>query len=129
MFVGGRSPGSIIAIEYSICLSPCHAKCGHVRLAEFLYRLARGAGKPSARLLSNPSLAWVCAVHLAIIALLFNIYYGGVVMRSGAYNEIGSKTCHYGVPFCSLEYNELGAEGGKAVAEALKVNTSITNIK
>ena len=31
--------------------------------------------------------------------------------------------------FCSLKYNELGAEGGKAVAEALKVNTSITNIK
>ena len=31
--------------------------------------------------------------------------------------------------FCSLEYNQLGAEGGKTVAEALKVNTSITNIK
>ena len=30
---------------------------------------------------------------------------------------------------CSLWRNELGAEGGKAVAEALKVNTSITNIK
>ena len=50
-------------------------------------------------------------------------------MRCGAHNEIGSKTCHYGVPFCSLRSNDLGAEGGKAVAEALKVNTSITNIK
>ena len=29
----------------------------------------------------------------------------------------------------SLEANGLGAEGGKAIAEALKVNTSITNIK
>ena len=32
-------------------------------------------------------------------------------------------------PFCSLYYNKLGAEGGKAIGEALKVNTSITNIK
>jgi hypothetical protein len=32
-------------------------------------------------------------------------------------------------PFCSLEDNELGAEGGKAIGEALKVNKSITNIK
>ena len=40
-----------------------------------------------------------------------------------------SKTGHYGVTFCSLGYNELGAEGGKAIAAALKVNTSITNIK
>ena len=31
--------------------------------------------------------------------------------------------------FCSLEYNELGPEGGKAIGEALKVNTSITDIK
>ena len=31
-------------------------------------------------------------------------------------------------PFCSLYSNELGAEGGKAIGEALKVNTSITNI-
>ena len=30
---------------------------------------------------------------------------------------------------CSLNYNSLGAEGGKAIGEALKVNTSITNIK
>ena len=51
------------------------------------------------------------------------------VMRSGGHDEIGSKTCHYGVPFCSLGSNELRAEGGKAVAEALKVNISITNIK
>ena len=36
---------------------------------------------------------------------------------------------HYGVPFSSLGRNELGAEGGKAVAEVLEVNTSITNIK
>ena len=50
-------------------------------------------------------------------------------MGSGAHNESGSKTCHYGVPFCSLAWNELGAEGGKAIAEVLKVNTSITNIK
>ena len=32
-------------------------------------------------------------------------------------------------PFCSLNDNELGPEGGKAIGEALKVNTSITNIK
>ena len=50
-------------------------------------------------------------------------------MRSGGHDEIGSKKCHYGVTFSSLWDNELGAEGGKAVAEALKVNTSITNIK
>ena len=30
---------------------------------------------------------------------------------------------------CSLYLNELGAEGGKAIGEALKVNTSITNVK
>ena len=50
-------------------------------------------------------------------------------MGSGAHNESGSKTCHYGVTFCSLGVNKLGAEGGKAIAEVLKVNTSITNIK
>ena len=50
-------------------------------------------------------------------------------MRSGGHNEIDSKTCHYGVPFCSLVDNHLDAEAGKAIAEALKVNTSITNIK
>ena len=50
-------------------------------------------------------------------------------MRSRAHNEIGSETCHYGVPFCSVGENELGAEGGKAIAEALEINTSITNIK
>ena len=50
-------------------------------------------------------------------------------MRSGGHDEIGSKTCHYGFTFCSLQQNKLGAEGGKAIAEALKVNTSITNIK
>ena len=32
-------------------------------------------------------------------------------------------------PFCSLNYNNLGPEGGKAIGEALKVNTSITNIE
>ena len=53
----------------------------------------------------------------------------GGLIRSGAHNEIGSKTCHYGVTFCSLGDNELGAEGGKAIAEALKVNTSITTIE
>ena len=31
--------------------------------------------------------------------------------------------------FYSLYKNGLGAEGGKAIAEALKVNTSITDIK
>ena len=50
-------------------------------------------------------------------------------MRSGAHNESGSKTCHYGVPFRSILTNKLGAEGGKAIAGALKVNTSITNIE
>ena len=29
---------------------------------------------------------------------------------------------------CSLYQNRLGPEGGKAIGEALKVNTSITNI-
>ena len=53
----------------------------------------------------------------------------GVLIRSGGHNEIGSKTCHYGVTFCSLSCNDLDAEGGKAIAEALKVNTSITNIE
>ena len=37
---------------------------------------------------------------------------------------------HYGgVPFCSLENNKLDTKGGKAVAEALKINKSITNIR
>ena len=31
--------------------------------------------------------------------------------------------------FCSLYGNKLGPEGGKAIGEALKVNTSITNIE
>jgi hypothetical protein len=31
--------------------------------------------------------------------------------------------------FSSLGLNKLGAEGGKAIGEALKVNTSITDIK
>jgi hypothetical protein len=30
---------------------------------------------------------------------------------------------------CSLESNELGSEGGKVIAEALKVNKSLQNIK
>ena len=50
-------------------------------------------------------------------------------MRSGGHDEIGSKTCHHVVHFCSLHDNGLGAEGSKAIAEALKANTSITNIK
>ena len=33
------------------------------------------------------------------------------------------------VTFCSLYGNGLGAEGGTAIAEALKINNSITNIK
>ena len=32
-------------------------------------------------------------------------------------------------PFCSLYDNKLGPEGGKAIGEALKINTSITNIR
>ena len=32
-------------------------------------------------------------------------------------------------PLCSLGYTDLGPEGGAAVAEALKVNDTITNIK
>ena len=32
-------------------------------------------------------------------------------------------------PFCSFYNNLLDAEGGKAIGEALKVNTSITNIE
>jgi hypothetical protein len=31
--------------------------------------------------------------------------------------------------FCSLEWNNLGPKGGIAIAEALKVNTTITDIK
>ena len=31
--------------------------------------------------------------------------------------------------FCSLVNNKLDAEAGKAIGEALKVNTSITNVK
>jgi hypothetical protein len=31
--------------------------------------------------------------------------------------------------FCSLRWNELGPEGGIAIAEALKINKTITNIK
>ena len=31
--------------------------------------------------------------------------------------------------FCSLENNDLGKIGGAAVAEALKVNTSLLNLK
>ena len=42
---------------------------------------------------------------------------------------VTSSLIHYGVPFSSLSYNALGAEGGKAIAEALEVNTSITTIK
>jgi hypothetical protein len=34
-----------------------------------------------------------------------------------------------GFAFFSLQNNKLGAEGGKAIGEALKVNTSITNIE
>ena len=51
------------------------------------------------------------------------------MIGSGAHNESGSKTCHYGVPFSSLRGNKLGPEGGKAIGEALKVNTSITDIE
>ena len=33
------------------------------------------------------------------------------------------------VTFCSLDGNRLGAVGGTAIAEGLKINTSITNIR
>jgi hypothetical protein len=33
------------------------------------------------------------------------------------------------MPFCSLYWNNLGSEGGKAIAEALNVNQTVTNIK
>jgi hypothetical protein len=33
------------------------------------------------------------------------------------------------MPFCSLRTNKLGPEEGKAIAEALKVNKTVTNIK
>ena len=36
---------------------------------------------------------------------------------------------HYGVPFCSLGYNKLDLETVKVIAELLKTNTTITNIK
>ena len=45
------------------------------------------------------------------------------------------RTTHHGFHnllwphFSSLRYNNLGAEGGKAIGEALKVNRSITNIE
>ena len=41
---------------------------------------------------------------------------------------VTSSFIHYGLFFFSLYGNDLGAEGGKVIAEALKVNTSITNI-
>jgi hypothetical protein len=31
--------------------------------------------------------------------------------------------------FCSLGWNALGSEGGIAIADALKINTTITDIK
>jgi hypothetical protein len=36
--------------------------------------------------------------------------------------------CCFGV-LRSLRHNDLGPEAGKAIAEALKVNQSVTNIK
>ena len=41
---------------------------------------------------------------------------------------IMASTIYY-ASFFSLRGNELGSEGGKAIAEAIKVNKSITNIK
>ena len=50
-------------------------------------------------------------------------------MRSGAHNEISDLNGSLWVHFCSLLRNSLRAEGGKAIAEALKVNTSITVVE
>ena len=48
----------------------------------------------------------------------------------GGVNENGDVIINSLWPtFYSLFNNNLGAEGGKAIAEALNVNTSITNIK
>ena len=55
---------------------------------------------------------------------LFKIYHGGGVNKNGDVIIV-----LLWVTFCSLSSNELGAEGGTAISEALKVNTSITNIK
>jgi hypothetical protein len=36
---------------------------------------------------------------------------------------------HCFLVFSSIGYNDLGSKGGKAIAEALKVNKSVQNIK
>ena len=51
----------------------------------------------------------------------------------GGYDEIRYSSLpsnHASWPhFCSLGRNDLGPEAGKAIGEALKINTSITDIK
>ena len=46
-------------------------------------------------------------------------------MRFGLFLEL---TSLWGLYF-SLQYNQLGSEGGKAIGKALKVNRSIVDIK
>ena len=51
----------------------------------------------------------------------------------GGYNEMVMSSFSLNPPlwppFCRLYYNNLGPEGGKAIGEALEVNTSITTIE
>ena len=49
-------------------------------------------------------------------------------MGGGNRNSLAPSHIHHDL-FFSLWNNKLGAEGGKAIGEALKVNTSITDIK
>jgi len=61
-----------------------------------------------------------CHVHSAAV---LDLSWGGV-------NKNGDVIINLlWVTFCSLYGNKLGAEGGKAIGEALEVNTSITDIK
>ena len=38
-------------------------------------------------------------------------------------------TFAFSLPFCSLEYNKLGPEGGKEIAKALATNITVQNIR
>jgi hypothetical protein len=48
------------------------------------------------------------------------------MMRFVVHHYLRTSLWHH---FSSLGQNKLGAEGGKAIGEALKVKTSITDIK
>ena len=75
----------------------------------------------------------------AVYALLIIHYRGPTSSKTvfasiiGGYNEMMTSSLTSNPPlwppFCSLEGNKLGAKGGKAIGEALKVNTSITDIQ